>query len=69
MADCELISSCTFFNSVVKGFPLTSDYLKNKYCKGVYWECARYRVYRAFGKDKVPKGLFPQEEINLDDYR
>jgi hypothetical protein len=69
MADCELISSCSFYNNVVHGFPGIADYLKNKYCKGIYWECARYKIYKEFGKDKVPKGLFPHEEIDMKDFR
>ncbi len=69
MADCELISSCVFYDNVVHGFPATADYLINKYCKGSYWECARYKIYMVHGRDKVPKGLFPQENINLEDFR
>lgn len=68
MANCELISSCTFYKDVVHGFPDIAGYL-NKYCKGAYWECARYRIYKEYGRDKVPKGLFPQESINFKDYR
>ena len=67
MANCELIGSCTFYKDVVHGFPDIAGYLINKYCKGAYRECARYRIYKEYGRDKVPKGLFPQENINFKD--
>ncbi len=61
MANCDLLSTCDFFNNIMPDLPATSEYLKNKYCKGIYCDCARYRVCKEYGRDKVPKGLFPQE--------
>ncbi len=66
MPDCELLSTCDFFNDLMPDFPATSEFLKNKYCKGIYCECARYRVCKVYGRENVPKGLFPQEIARLN---
>lgn len=69
MANCDFVGSCTFFNDVVYGFPAIADYLKSKYCAGNHVECARYTIFKELGKEKVPKGLFPLEKIDLENYR
>uniref|UniRef100_A0A7C4UD04 Uncharacterized protein n=1 Tax=candidate division WOR-3 bacterium TaxID=2052148 RepID=A0A7C4UD04_UNCW3 len=40
----------------------TIKYVKSKYCKRSPEECARYIVYKALGKDKIPDDLFPAEK-------
>jgi hypothetical protein len=32
---------------------------KKRYCLGDNGGCARYMVFRALGRDKVPAGLYP----------
>jgi hypothetical protein len=59
MADCELISKCIFFNEKMNGMPSTSDLLKKQYCLADNSECARYVVFKALGREKVPADLFP----------
>jgi hypothetical protein len=44
----------------MKNLPGASEVLKRKYCRGGQYEsCARYRVYKIFGKGNVPQDLSP----------
>ncbi|HAR45076.1 MAG: hypothetical protein A2X56_02805 [Nitrospirae bacterium GWC2_57_13] len=61
MADCELISGCIFFNSQMANMPGTAEIYKTTYCKGKHDECARQLVFKAVGKEHVPKDLFPNQ--------
>jgi len=59
MADCELLKGCLFFNDQMQGLEATTDMLKTKYCKGENSNCARYMVFKALGRPRVPADLFP----------
>ncbi len=59
MATCECLKSCPFFNDQMADAPTTADRLKKHFCLGDNNECARYLVYKALGKQKVPANLFP----------
>jgi hypothetical protein len=59
MADCELLEGCIFFNDKMADMPSTAEMFKNKYCREINTECARYMVFKALGKEKVPPDLFP----------
>ena len=59
MVDCELLEKCIFFNDKMANMPATADMFKNKYCKSDNSECARYMVFKALGREKVPPNLFP----------
>jgi hypothetical protein len=61
MAQCDLIDSCLFFNSLLKDMPCTAEYLVNKYCKGDFTACTLYKYAKAIGKDYVPKYLYPND--------
>jgi len=42
--------------------PHTTEYMRNLYCNGVsFTECALYRISKDYGKDKVPKYLYPND--------
>lgn len=41
--------------------PHTTDYLRAHYCEGNFTECALYRISKSYGKDKVPKYLYPND--------
>jgi hypothetical protein len=41
--------------------PAVAGYLKDKYCRGDFEACARFRIYKEFGRENVPPGLFPNE--------
>ena len=59
MVDCELLEKCVFFNDKMANMPATADMFKNKYCKSDNSACARYMVFKALGREKVPPNLFP----------
>lgn len=62
MAECKLLSSCIFFNDKMGNKPGTAAMYKKKYCQGDNMECARYMVFKALGKSKVPDNLFPNQK-------
>ena len=60
-ADCELIQKCIFFNNKMQDMPATADIIKNKFCKNDFKTCARYKIAKSLGREKVPADLFPQQ--------
>ena len=63
MARCILLDSCFFFNNGLSAMPCTTESLKDKYCRGNYGECARFLVFEASGRDKVPRDLSPNDVL------
>ena len=61
MADCELVVKCPFFNDKMKNMPAIAEQMKTKYCKGDNSYCARFMVFRALGREKVPANLVPNQ--------
>ncbi len=61
MADCKLLSGCIFFNDKMASRPGTAEIFKKKYCKGDNSDCARFMVFEALGRPKVPADLFPNQ--------
>ncbi len=59
MADCTLLATCIFFNDKMARMPKTTEFMKNKFCKGDNSICARHTVFLALGREKVPLDLFP----------
>lgn len=59
MADCECLPQCPFFNDLLADTPATADMMKKRYCRGAFEKCARYKVFKAKGREFVPKNLFP----------
>lgn len=59
--ECELLKGCIFFNDKMKDMPSTSLLYKVQYCRSDKSACARYQVYQARGREKVPADLFPNE--------
>jgi len=39
--------------------PGTANVMKQNYCRGNNKGCARYVVYKALGREKVPGDLYP----------
>lgn len=62
MANCELIKGCVFFNDKMATTPVTAELYKKTYCQGNNAECARYMVFKAKGREKVPPDLFPNQK-------
>jgi hypothetical protein len=61
MSDCEILQTCIFFNDRMEAMPSTSGWLKARYCRDRFEECARYRVYKTLGRPQVPLDLFPTQ--------
>lgn len=59
--ECELLGSCSFYEKM-SGFEGAHKHLRSKYCKRNAEDCARYIVYKALGKEKIPEDLFPVEK-------
>ena len=62
MEDCELLKRCTFFNDEMETEHDFADEFKKQYCRGDKSQCARYMVYKALGREKVPSYLYPDEK-------
>lgn len=61
MATCELLAGCIFFNDKMSNLAAAATFLKDRYCTGDNRDCARYLVFKAFGREKVPRDLFPND--------
>ena len=61
MADCECLAKCIFFNDKMSNMPAMVGQFKRKYCRGDNDQCARYRVFKAIGRENVPPTLFPNQ--------
>jgi len=61
MKECECLPICPFFNEKMKDMPTTTSVYKKRYCLGDNSKCARYMIFKALGKEKVPPDLFPNQ--------
>jgi len=59
--DCEKVPTCVFFNDQIEEMPAVAELLKIKYCRGVFDECARFRVATKLGGPNVPRDLAPND--------
>ncbi len=59
MADCVCLQGCPFFNDKMPDNSGMGAIFKKKYCQGDYDKCARYMIFKALGKNKVPENLYP----------
>lgn len=66
MADCEIFADCVFFDDKMASKPATAELMKDRYCLGDESQCARYKVYKALGGEKVPTDLFPNQTDRAD---
>ncbi|RKX83558.1 MAG: hypothetical protein DRP58_08550 [Spirochaetes bacterium] len=62
MQECELIENCEFYNGQLKGNKEQIEAMKEKYCKVNNLNCARYMIFMALGKEKMPNELFPHQK-------
>ena len=60
MAVCECLSDCTFFDRMAN-MPVTAQLTKEQYCLKDNSRCARYKIFKALGRECVPADLFPSE--------
>jgi hypothetical protein len=61
MADCECLAGCPFFGDRMANMPAIAESFKRRYCRGDNASCARYKVFKALGRERVPADLFPNE--------
>lgn len=61
MSVCEYLEGCVFFNVHMVDMPVTKEITRKRFCKGDNSQCARYMVFKALGRDKVPSALFPSQ--------
>lgn len=61
MSDCELLFTCPFFHDQMQTRPAAAEMYKKSYCKGDSANCARFIVFKALGRTKVPPDLFPNQ--------
>ncbi len=62
MAECQCLEKCPFFNDKMKeSLPAMIELWKKKYCLGDSSECARFIVFQALGREKVPLDLYPHQ--------
>lgn len=62
MPDCECLKTCPYFNdTLMQEFDAVAEMRKQKYCRGDNSLCARYMVFKALGRENVPKDLTPYQ--------
>lgn len=61
MSKCELTATCIFFNDQMSNMPSTAAVYKKIYCEQDYSKCGRYMIFKAVGREHVPKDLFPNQ--------
>lgn len=59
MTDCEHLKGCMFFNDMMPVDSGMGAIYKQNYCLGDNSNCARYKVAKKLGSDKVPVDLYP----------
>jgi len=52
MSNCELLSTCPFFNDKTQEMSELTEMLKEDYCYGNFAWCGRYMAYRALERDR-----------------
>lgn len=61
MTRCELTETCIFFNDQMANMPSTASVYKKIYCESDWQTCGRYMIFKAIGRENVPKDLFPNQ--------
>lgn len=64
---CSLIEGCIFFNDKMANMPSMATMYKDRYCQDSFETCARYEVFKAIGRENVPRDLYPNEAHKVSD--
>lgn len=64
---CSLIEGCIFFNDKMTNMPSMAAMYKDRYCQDSFETCARYEVFKAVGRENVPRDLYPNETAKVSD--
>ncbi len=62
MADCEMLTTCIFFNDKMANMPAMATLFKEHYCRRTPAACARLRIATTLGRPRVPADLFPNQD-------
>ncbi len=63
MPYCELFDVCPFYNDEIdQHYSASIAAMRKRYCKKDNSKCARYNVFKALGRNRVPIDLFPNDE-------
>lgn len=61
MANCEFQRLCSCVRESSQIVSPSMEYFLKRYCLGEKSLCARYVTFREFGKENVPKDLYPHQ--------
>jgi hypothetical protein len=62
MPECEQLKDCPYFqNAIFDEIDGMREVRQQKYCRGDNSMCARYMIFKALGKEYVPKNLLPSQ--------
>jgi hypothetical protein len=61
MVDCECLARCPFFHDNLPNMPASATLTKKRLCQDDFSKCARYMVFRAMGRQGVPRDLYPDD--------
>jgi len=61
MPICELIDSCAFYNRELRISSERQEAYIKRFCKFDQSQCARFKVYKTLGKEKIPSGMLPNQ--------
>ncbi len=61
MSKCELLETCPFFGDKMDEYPAGVAAMRRRYCQKDNSSCARYLIFKALGREKVPADLFPND--------
>ena len=61
MPKCALTATCIFFNDQMADMPSTAAAFKKIFCEQDFDTCGRYMIFKAIGREHVPKDLFPNQ--------
>lgn len=67
MPECECLPKCIFFHDKMQDKPLTAEMMKKRLCLNEFELCARYRVFKALGRENVPGDLYPNQNERADE--
>ena len=63
--DCELLSTCPFFNDKAGDTFEMADIHKEQYCRGEYPWCGRYMVFKALERERGSLRPIPTTNIKI----
>jgi hypothetical protein len=59
MPKCDLAQGCFFTMDFSNNMPSRLAQIKRNYCNHNYDQCARFKIFKALGYEKVPNDLDP----------